>query len=122
MSSKYDVAGIISFLQEQPDINPDTYDGSYELLRETVRSYASLRDYAAIDYLDLNALYLMVIGTWKHGIERKKETINSSHLPEAEKVMGISPLFKYLCGLQSNVSANEPARFRAVGDTLKPLL
>ena len=90
MSSKYDVAGIISFLQEQPDINPDTYDGSYELLRETVRSYASLRDYAAIDYLDLNALYLMVIGTWKHGIERKKETINSSHLPEAEKVRLLS--------------------------------
>lgn len=94
MSSKYDVAGIINFLQEQPDINPDDYDGSYELLRETVRSYATLRDYATIDYLDLNALYLMVIGTWKHGIERKKETINSCHLPESEKVRLLSVIDK----------------------------
>ena len=72
MSSKYDVAGIINFLQEQPDISPDDYDGSYELLRETVKSYAAIRDYAAIDYQDMNALYLMVIGTWKHGIDKKR--------------------------------------------------
>ena len=86
MSLKYDVAGIMNFLQDQSDIAPDEYDGSYELLRETVRSYATLRDYAAVNYQDLNVLYLMVIGTWKHGVERKKATISDSHLPEVEKL------------------------------------
>ena len=90
MPAKYDVAGIINFLQEQPDISPDDYDGSYELLRETVKSYAAIRDYAAIDYQDMNVLYLMVIGTWKHGIDKKKETINASHLPDAEKTRILS--------------------------------
>ena len=85
MFGQYDAAGIIDYLQKQPEIIPDSHDGSYELLRETVKAYTSIRDYTIIDYLDLNALYLMVIGTWKHGIERKKETIISSHLPEVEK-------------------------------------
>ena len=92
MAAKYNVARIINYLQEQPDINPDNYDGSYELLRETVKSYATIRDYASIDYQDLNVLYLMVIGTWKHGIERKKETINGSHLPDDEKIRLLSVL------------------------------
>lgn len=103
MAAKYDVAGIKNYLQKQPDINPESYDGSYELLREIVRSYATLRDYSSVDYLDLNTLYLMVIGTWKHGIDKKKETVNASHLPEMEKIRLMSVIDR----IWSRVSAGE---------------
>ena len=85
MNARYDVISIMDYLRNQPDINPDEYDGSYELLRETVRSYTAIKDDPMLDYHDLNALYFMVVGTWKHGIDRKKAVIQESHLPEAEK-------------------------------------
>ena len=85
MKARYDVDSIMEYLRNQPDINPDDYDGSYELLRETVRSYTAIKDDPMLDYHDLNALYFMVVGTWKHGIDRKKAVIQESHLPEAEK-------------------------------------
>lgn len=85
MNARYDVTSIMDYLRNQPDINPDDYDGSYELLRETVQSYIVIKDDPMLDYHDLNALYFMVIGTWKHGIDRKKAVIQDSHLPEAEK-------------------------------------
>ena len=85
MALKYDRDKLILYLQEQTDISPDTYDGSYELLRETVGCYAALNDYSAVNYLDLNLVYLMVIITTRHSIDRKKESVRASHLPDADK-------------------------------------
>ena len=94
MANKYNVTSIIDYLQNQKDIDADSYDGSYELLRETIKAYESLKDFSQIDYSDLNTVYLMVIGTWKHGFDKKIETINASHLSDAEKARLLSVLDK----------------------------
>ena len=85
MPAKYDVQGIIQYLQGLEDFIPEKYDGSYELVRETVNAYATLSDYSNVDFRDLNLVYLMAVGTWKHSVEKKKETVNLSHLPDSEK-------------------------------------
>lgn len=72
-------------LNEQPEIDPDSHDGSYELMREIIKSYSTINDYSVIDYKDLNAVYAMALGTWKLNVERKKEYVNNGHLPSGEK-------------------------------------
>lgn len=84
-ASKYDVQGIIQYLQGLEDFIPEKYDGSYELVRETVNAYVTLSDYSNVDFRDLNLVYLMAVGIWKHSVEKKKETVNLSHLPDSEK-------------------------------------
>ena len=85
MPAKYDSKALIEYLQAQPDIVQETYDGSYELLQETIRSYSKITDFSEIDYLDLNTVYLTVIITSRHSFDRKKEVIERSHLPREEK-------------------------------------
>ena len=85
MPKKYDEKRLIEYLQAQPDIDPPEYDGSYEMVTETVRAYADLSDYSVIDYHDLNAVYLMAVITSRHSFDRKRETLSKSHLPELEK-------------------------------------
>lgn len=87
MANNYDVMALKAYLFEKQEIDPDQYDGSYELLRETIRAYSHINDYSDIDFNDLNLVYLMVIGTWKHGIERKKDIVNASHLSAADKTL-----------------------------------
>lgn len=72
-------------LNEQPEMNPDSHDGSYELMREIIKSYSTVSDYSVIDFKDLNAVYAMAIGTWKMNVERKKEYVYRGHLSSAEK-------------------------------------
>lgn len=72
-------------LQSKEDIIPDEYDGSYELVRTIVEAYSSLDDYSNVTYLDLDAIYLMAIGTWKLNSEKKKEKVNNTCLSEDEK-------------------------------------
>lgn len=76
---------LLNALNQEPEMNPDLHDGSYELMREIVKSYSTINDYSEIDYKDLNAVYAMVIGTWKLNVERKKEYINNGHLSLIEK-------------------------------------
>ncbi len=72
-------------LQSVPEMVPDEHDGSYELMREIVAAYSSMDDLSSIDFNDLNAVYLMAIGTWDLNVEKKKEYIRKSHLPEDKK-------------------------------------
>lgn len=72
-------------LLEKAEMDPYKYDGSYTLMREIVRSYSKMTSFAECNYLDLNAIYLMAVGTWKHNVEKKKEAINNAHLSEEEK-------------------------------------
>ena len=83
MPAKYDVQGIIQYLQGLEDFIPEKYDGSYELVRETVNAYATLSDYSNVDFHDLNLVYLMAVGTWKHSVEKKKETVNLEVTPKS---------------------------------------
>lgn len=76
---------LLEALKKEPEVNPDSHDGSYELMREIIASYSKLSDYSIIDFRDLNAVYAMAIGTWKLNVERKKEYINNGHLPSTEK-------------------------------------
>ena len=84
---------ILNKLKHTPEMNPDEHDGSYELMRATVNAYRSV-DEALLDYLDLNTVYLMAVGTFKHGVPVKKKTIESSHLPQESKLALIELLDK----------------------------
>ena len=76
---------IINLLNQEPEMDPDAHDGSYELMREIVRSYSTMDNISAVNYLDLNAVYAMALGTWKLNAEKKKEYIKKGHLPNSEK-------------------------------------
>ena len=82
---KYDVERIMSDLRNSAEMDPDSSDGSYLMMRETIQSYADLPDLSEIDYRDLNLVYLTTVGTWKQGISSKKKTIDESHLSAENK-------------------------------------
>lgn len=71
-------------IRTMPDIVPDEHDGSYELIRETVNSLASI-PIDRLDVPDLELLYFMAVGTWKGGVKFRLEKINKSSLPMEEK-------------------------------------
>lgn len=76
---------IIELLNQEPEMNPDLHDGSYELMRKIVESYSHIDDYSVLNYKDLNAVYAMAIGTWKLRVDKKKEYVDAGHLPNDEK-------------------------------------
>ena len=65
-------------------MNPDQHDGSYELVREVVAAYADC-SLDELDYNDLNLVYLMSVGTWKHCFQQKEKCINLSNLSPDKK-------------------------------------
>ena len=76
---------IVQKLLHADEMEPDTHDATYELIREVINSYEIMGDLSVCDYRDLNLVYLMCVGTWKHGFDAKKKTIDASHLPNSEK-------------------------------------
>ena len=80
-----EAARIIELLNQEPEMNPDAHDGSYELMREIVKSYSTMNNYGTINFFDLNAVYGMALGTWKLNVEKKKDYIKKGHLPDEEK-------------------------------------
>ena len=66
-------------------MNPDKHDGSYALMRSTIDAYKNMKGLSTLDYEDLNLVYLMCVGTWKHKVEKKEERIDASHLPAGQK-------------------------------------
>jgi hypothetical protein len=75
---------ILKKLKSTPELSPDVHDGSYELVRTIVSAYRDV-DEATLDYQDLNAIYLMCIGTWRHSYDKKHEAVHATHLPEVRK-------------------------------------
>lgn len=75
---------ILDELKTATDIIPDEHDGSYELVRETVKSLATV-PIDQIDVNDLDMLYSMAIGTWKIGVDKKLKRIKESNLRDIEK-------------------------------------
>lgn len=76
---------IVQELLHADEMEPDTHDATYELIREVINSYEIMGDLSVCDYRDLNLVYLMCVGTWKHGFDAKKKTIDASHLSDSEK-------------------------------------
>ena len=75
---------ILKKLKSTPELSPYVHDGSYELVRTIVSAYRDV-DEATLDYQDLNAIYLMCIGTWRHSYDKKHEAVHATHLPEVRK-------------------------------------
>ncbi|HFU4174227.1 TPA: AAA family ATPase [Streptococcus suis] len=76
---------LIQKLRDSEEMDPDKHDGTYELVRETIRAYSEMDDLSVCDYNDLNLVYLMTVGTWKHKVLSKKKNIDSSNLPGKSK-------------------------------------
>lgn len=72
-------------LKNKTELQADSHDGSYELVREVINAYATLDNYDNITYLDLDAVYLMAIITKRINPEKKKEKIKNTCLSEIEK-------------------------------------
>ena len=75
---------IFQKLKHSSEMPPDKHDGSYELVRSIVSAYRDV-DESVLDYHDLNAVYLMCIGTWRHGYEKKHASIQDTHLSHEQK-------------------------------------
>lgn len=75
---------IFKELSKKEELIPDKHDGSYELVRETVKALKTVdKEYLGIQ--DLNMLYFSTIGTWRRSYKNKKVQIDRSHLNENEK-------------------------------------
>lgn len=77
---------LMSILKKQAEIIPDEHDGSYELMRETIKAYSSVEDYSILDYTDMDLIYLNAVSTLSDNCESKKERVRKNqHLPETQK-------------------------------------
>ena len=76
---------IVQHLLSAKEMGPDKHDGSYALVRGVIEEYSKMDDLSMLNYLDLNLVYLMAIGTWKQKVDLKKDTVKKSHLPEESK-------------------------------------
>ena len=64
--------------------NPDLHDGSYKLVDKAVH-YLSKINPSEYDNKDMDMLYLMTVGTWSHGWDKKKNRIIESNLKQEDK-------------------------------------
>ncbi|MFA7171192.1 MAG: hypothetical protein WC180_04320, partial [Candidatus Paceibacterota bacterium] len=78
---------LIEIVKKLPDIDPDKYDGSYELVREIVRTYKD-SDTARIhgyDINDLNAVWFLCTGADDKSVDFRKKHILNANLSDEEK-------------------------------------
>ncbi|AOZ95941.1 restriction system component [Butyrivibrio hungatei] len=78
-SKSYDI------LKQSEELIPDEHDGSYEMMRSLIAEYANMESTEECTVDDLNAIYAMAIGTWTQNIEKKKDCIDKTHLPNDAK-------------------------------------
>ena len=75
---------LMTRLRNCSEIESHKYDGSYELVEIAVSLYENV-DIKTIDYLDLELLFMLTIGTWKSSYDHKKEKVKESHLRQDDK-------------------------------------
>lgn len=108
---------LIEKLKKEPDIDSKTYDASYEIMRATIDAYSSIEDWNAVDYTDFDLIYLMAVGSFSDGLEKKKERVRNSHLPEEEKIKLLAVMdevWERVCQKYYN-NANVPEKFKNGG-------
>lgn len=71
-------------LKNSQEIIPEKYDGSYELVKETVKQYQYI-SLENVDFPDIDLIYFMTVGTWAYGIDKRKELIENSALDQPKK-------------------------------------
>ena len=76
---------LLQDLNDVTEMNPDAHDGSYELMREIVKAYSEMGNLDNCSFRDMNAIYMMAIGTFKANVEKKKEYINLGCLDDVHK-------------------------------------
>jgi len=74
---------VYNMLKVCDDITPDKHDGSYELVRETVKAYAELANLDSVTFDDINLIYLMSI--IQVNKKRNSKCIDDSSLPDEKK-------------------------------------
>lgn len=75
---------IYQWLMNHDDIDPDSFDGKYQLLREIINAYKNV-DENKLDSNDINLIYFSTVSTWYSKFKRTENLINYSHLPEENK-------------------------------------
>lgn len=75
---------IIKELSKKEELIPDEHDGSYELVKETVRALSTI-DEENLRIEDLNLLYFSTVGTFSRTFPNKITCINRSNLSDQEK-------------------------------------
>lgn len=107
---------LLNKLKSISELIPDEHDGSYELMRETIRAYSHLEDLRSVDYNDLNTIYLMSVGTWKHGVVVKRKLIEKeSHLKEEDKKHLVSVLEKIESNAKNGKYSNHEPGVSGIG-------
>ncbi len=78
---------LIEILKKLPDIDPDKHDGSYEIVREIVKTYKN-SDTArkhGYDTNDLNAVWFLCTGGDNKFVDFRKKHILNANLSDEEK-------------------------------------
>ena len=104
---------VYNLLKASKDIDPDAHDGSYELVRETVRSFGALPKGYAFTFADLDLVYLMTIIF--NSTERNIKSIAASSLPQNEKDRLTGVLEEVWNRAQSNAYDNIAKKPMSVG-------
>lgn len=71
-------------LKNTQEIIPEKYDGSYELVKETIKQYRYI-SLENVSFTDIDLIYFMTVGTWAYGIDKRKELIENSALDQPKK-------------------------------------
>lgn len=111
-----DKTKLLQDLQNANDILPDEHDGSYELMREIVGAYATMSDFSSITYLDIDAIYMMIVGSWKCNVQKKKEKVYNTCLPDEQKNHMVQVLDK----VWDNACYNKYSNHENMSDPTKP--
>ncbi len=80
-----DYLDLVQRLQNAEEMDPDQHDGSYALLRSVINAYENMGQDVTYDFNDLNLVYLMTIGTWRHTVPAKEKVIAESNLSDQQK-------------------------------------
>ena len=70
-------------LKEAPELLPEKYDGSYEWMYKAVKEYVD--NVGSVTINDMDFIYSLALGTWKIGVEKKKERLMNSNLNQKSK-------------------------------------
>lgn len=81
-------------------------------MKQVINAYSHLRNLNIVDLVDLEVVYLVSVGTWKHGIESKKKLLAQGHLLQKDIESIIQTINsineKAINGSYSNVPDNSP--------------
>ena len=105
-------------VSNEPFIEPNQLDASYELTQGIVNEYKNIMDISSLSYKDVDAIYSMALSTDNVSLDERKNLIDLSALPTSSKNRLLSLLDKvidnayrgeYVNTVQDDDSNNDPA-------------